>query len=116
MSADELAVLLPERNKREALRIVETIQEQLTRLLASRSDAQGRVSVLTSVAENPLDGGTAEELLRVASARVSERMSGARRICTWSPTTRRICGSTMIWCRWSADRSRAIRCGSSRTA
>lgn len=74
MPGDELAVLLPERNKREALRIVETIQEQITRLFAG---TDGKLTVLTSVAENPLDGGTADELLRVASARIVGRANGA---------------------------------------
>jgi len=67
-SGNEIAVLLPERNKRQAVGIMEEICRRATLALANAPDAREHLTILGEVAENPLDGATAEELLTKVSA------------------------------------------------
>ncbi|MBI3312486.1 MAG: diguanylate cyclase [Candidatus Omnitrophica bacterium] len=68
MGADEFAVLLPEKNKREALDLADAIR----RLVGEHRFTNGRealprsLSVSVGVSENPIDGSTGAELLSKA--------------------------------------------------
>lgn len=65
-NGNELVVLLPERNKREALEIAEQIRHRIAFAFADAPTPQDRLSVTSGVAENPLDGVTEEELVEKA--------------------------------------------------
>lgn len=54
-------VILPERTKREAIRVAEAIRQRA-------EDASDHLAIAVGVSENPLDGATAEELLAKAQA------------------------------------------------
>lgn len=68
LEGNEIAVLMPERNKRQAMELMEEICRRAAAAFSSASDPQGQPTLLGAVAENPLDGATAEELLTKASA------------------------------------------------
>ncbi len=67
---NELAVLLPERSKRQALEIAEEIRRRVAFAFTEASDPQDRLTVIGGIAENPLDGVTAEELIEKASSAI----------------------------------------------
>jgi diguanylate cyclase (GGDEF)-like protein len=68
MSSDEFALILPERNKREAIELAEAVRQRIE----GNSFANGpkplgqRVTISGGVSENPLDGVNAEALLMKA--------------------------------------------------
>lgn len=62
---DEFAMLLPEKNKKEAVDIAEDVRKkvEVTNFL---KDGSARLTVSVGVSENPLDGATGDELLKKA--------------------------------------------------
>ncbi len=60
---DEFAVILPEKNKRQALEIAENIRKKIEFGFSEEGDKAKRVTVSGRVSENPLDGITSEELM-----------------------------------------------------
>ena len=80
---DMFAVVLPEKNKRDA---VKTAEELRRRIEAQdiRTERQGTIFKLTvsgGVSENPIDGSTYEELLKKATDSVKKAKSeGKNRI------------------------------------
>lgn len=66
-NSNELVVLLPERNKRQALELIEEIRKRVTFAFAEAPDPQDRLFLLGGLAENPLDGVTAEDLIEKAT-------------------------------------------------
>ena len=71
ISGSEFAVLLPEKNKREASRIAEEMRKiiETTNLLR---DGKAMVKVAIGVSENPIDGATSDELFRKAEEAIRQ--------------------------------------------
>lgn len=65
ISGNEFAMLLPEKNKREAAYIAEDVRKQIEAANFSREGSL-KVTVSGGVSENPIDGSTQEELYRKA--------------------------------------------------
>lgn len=63
---NEFAIVLPEKNKRQAGQIAEEIRKKIEFSFSEESDAHKRLTLSGGVAENPLDGITAEELITKA--------------------------------------------------
>lgn len=66
LGADEFAILLPEKNKREAMEMAETIRKKVesSRFVDSQSKP---LTVSVGVSENPIDGSTQGEIFKKAS-------------------------------------------------
>jgi len=63
---NEFAIVLPEKNKRQAQEIAEGIRLNLEKSFNQESDLNRRLTVSGGLSENPLDGSTAEGLLAKA--------------------------------------------------
>lgn len=63
---DEFAIILPERNKRQAQEIAENIRKKIQFSYSEEADEAKKVTVSAGVSENPLDGIEAEELVAKA--------------------------------------------------
>lgn len=74
LSGSEFAVLLPERNKRQAVDLAETIRKRVEFAFSGETDATRRITLSGGVSENPIDGVTAEELI----AKAREAMGDAK--------------------------------------
>lgn len=74
IGGDDFAMLLPEKNKKEAVYIAEELRK---RVEATNLLRQGQASLTVScgVSENPIDGATADELYKKAMAAVKEAKS-----------------------------------------
>jgi diguanylate cyclase (GGDEF)-like protein len=66
MGANKIGVILIERNKRECQRVADKLREELNYIF------QDKVRFVFSVAENPIDGTTAQELIQCAHLRVNQ--------------------------------------------
>ncbi len=64
-AGDEFAVVLPERNKRQAIEIAEKVRKKIE-FSFSEEEKNRRITVSGSLSENPLDGVTASELIQKA--------------------------------------------------
>lgn len=60
---DEFAVILPEKNKRNAKEIAENIRKKIEFSYIEEEDKAKRITISGGVSENPLDGISSEELL-----------------------------------------------------
>lgn len=81
ISDDEFAVILPERNKRQAQEIAESIRKKIEFSFSEEEDKAKRVTVSGGLSENPLDGINAEELILAAKETLrSAKESGRNRI------------------------------------
>ena len=65
ISGNEFAMLLPEKNKREAAHIAEDVRKQIEAANFSR-EGNLKITVSAGVSENPIDGSTQEELFKKA--------------------------------------------------
>lgn len=63
---NEFAIVLPEKNKRQAQRIAEDIRKKIEVVFSEEQDANRRLTVSGGISENPLDGVEAEELITKA--------------------------------------------------
>ena len=74
IGGDDFAMLLPEKNKKEAAYIAEELRKKIetTNLLRQ---GQASLTVSCGVGENPIDGSTAEELYKKAMSAVKEAKS-----------------------------------------
>ncbi len=73
-AADEFAIVLPERNKRETSTIYEELRKKISELVIdqkARPDLQ-RLSACGGISENPIDGASAAELIMKAQHRLQE--------------------------------------------
>ena len=70
MGPDEFAIILPERNKREAIDLAESVRSKVEQHLFTNgpNPLPGSLRLCAAVSENPLDGSTAEELFTKAEA------------------------------------------------
>jgi len=72
LNSQEFVVVLPERSKRQAIEVAEEIRRRVEFAFASSVDPEERLTVSGSVAENPLDGVTAEDLLMKSQSMVTD--------------------------------------------
>lgn len=63
---NEFAVVLPEKNKRQAIELAEEIKKRIEFSFSEEQDINKRITARGSVSENPLDGVIAEELINTA--------------------------------------------------
>jgi diguanylate cyclase (GGDEF)-like protein len=63
---DVFAVILPEKNKRQAQEIAENIRQKVESAYSEHYEAEKRVTISAAVSENPLDGITSDELIKKA--------------------------------------------------
>lgn len=77
IGGDEFAMLLPEKNKKEAADIAEDLRKKIgsTNLLR---EGVANLTVSAGVSENPIDGTTSDELFRKAIDAVKEAKSSGR--------------------------------------
>ena len=77
-TGNAIAIVLPECNKRQATDAVNRICAQVKTIFVDSQDARDRLTLIGSIAENPVDGSTAEDLILKASAgiQVSPSMEG----------------------------------------
>jgi diguanylate cyclase (GGDEF)-like protein len=76
ISGDEFAMLLPEKNKKEAGEIADDIRRKVESASLLR-EGKADLTMSGGVGENPIDGATAEEVFRRALAAVKEaRLKG----------------------------------------
>ncbi len=83
MGSDEFAMILPERNKREAIELAEAVRGAIEQhpFLNGNQPLPRPVSLCVGVSENPLDGSTAQELLNKATQAVrSAKGQGKNRV------------------------------------
>lgn len=80
LSGDSFALLLPEKNKREAYKIAEGVRREVENIELEGNRVM-RLTVSGGVSENPIDGTTAAELMRKAATGVSiAKTQGKNRI------------------------------------
>ncbi|MBU4376886.1 MAG: diguanylate cyclase [Candidatus Omnitrophica bacterium] len=80
LSGDSFALLLPEKNKREAYKIAEDVRRDVENM-ELESEKIRRLTISGGVSENPIDGMSAAELMRKAATGVSvARTQGKNRI------------------------------------
>lgn len=63
---NEFAIVLPERNKRQAQTIAEEIRRKIEYSYSEEQDASKKLTVSGGISENPLDGVTSDELFNKA--------------------------------------------------
>ena len=83
IGTDEFALILPERNKREAIELAEAIRAGIERRTFKDgvSGTNLRVTLSAGVSENPLDGSSGQGLLdRAADAVVRAKREGKNRV------------------------------------
>ncbi len=78
---NEFAIILPEKNKRQAQSVAEDIRKKIAFSFGEDQDAAKRLTVSAGISENPLDGINAEELFAKAKASLSlAKMQGKNRV------------------------------------
>ena len=78
---NEFAVVLPEKNKRQAQELAENIRKKIDSAFDKERDVFRRLTVSGGVSENPLDGVNAEELITQAKEALnSAKTQGKNRI------------------------------------
>lgn len=78
---DGFAVLLPEKNKRQAQEIAEEMRKKIEFTFSEEPDAKRRLTVSGGVSENPLDGIDADELIVKAKELLSfAKQQGRNRV------------------------------------
>ncbi len=65
---NDFAIVLPEKNKRQALDLTEEIRRRIEVTFSSEQDPTCRITVSGGISENPLDGVESEELIAKAKA------------------------------------------------
>lgn len=79
---NEFAVVLPERNKRQAQEMAEQIRKKVEFAFSEEQNVNKIIHVSGGVSENPLDGIEAEELITKAKELLSRaKREGKNRIC-----------------------------------
>ncbi len=78
---DEFAIVLPEKNKRQAQLIADEIRKKIEFTFAEEQDPKRKITVSGGVSENPLDGVEAEELITKARILVNKvKKQGSNKI------------------------------------
>src|SRR3989338_3914034 len=71
-NSNEFVVVLPERNKRQAIEIADEIRRRIEFAFGSSQDPSDQLTILASIAENPIDGVTVDDLFSKASGSLSK--------------------------------------------
>ena len=85
MDSDAFAVILPERNKREAIDFAESVRRKIgsASFINGSKRLAGALTVSGGVSENPLDGSTSDELLTKATEALKQaKVQGKNRVVT----------------------------------
>jgi len=84
---DEFAIVLPEKNKRQAQEIAEDIRKKIEFIYSEETLASKKITVSAGVSENPLDGvdalelmGSARESLNIAKKQGKNRIAGYKEL------------------------------------
>ena len=78
----EFAVILPERNKRQAIEVAESIRLKIEFIFSEEEDVLKKLTCTGAVTENPVDGITAKDLIEKAKVILeSAKKQGKNRIC-----------------------------------
>lgn len=78
---DEFAVILPEKNKRQALETAETIRKKIEFSFSEEDDKAKKITVSGGLSENPLDGINAQELIvKAKEILLSAKEAGRNRV------------------------------------
>lgn len=77
LSGDEFAMLLPEKNKKEAINIADDIRKKIESANLLR-EGNASLTVSGGVSENPIDGTSADELLKKAADAVKQAKSSGK--------------------------------------
>lgn len=81
LSDTEFAVVLPETNKGKARKVSHDIHKKIEDALASVSDPSQRVTVSGGISENPIDGVSRDELIKVAKDLLAQaKTEGGNRV------------------------------------
>jgi len=83
---DEFAVILPERNKREAIELAETIRQRIAQhpLTDGPQPPARHLTVSGGISENPIDGATADVLwTRAAELMRTAKRQGKNHVVGW---------------------------------
>ncbi|MDD5238350.1 MAG: sensor domain-containing diguanylate cyclase, partial [Candidatus Omnitrophica bacterium] len=81
---DQFAIILPEKNKRQAQKIAENIRKNIELTFTHETDMAKRITVSGGISENPLDGIDAEELITEANDLVAlAKKQGRNRIVSF---------------------------------
>ena len=75
---NEFAVVLPEKNKRQAGGVAEEIRKKIDSAFSKERDINKRLTVSAGVSENPLDGVNAEELITKAKEALNFAKKGGK--------------------------------------
>ena len=75
MLAKSFAIILPERNKKQAAGIAEELRKKIEIDLAKVMNVPERFTVSIGVSENPIDGSTADEVMKKAEKLVKSAKS-----------------------------------------
>lgn len=75
---DEFSLILPERNKRQAQEVAEEIRKKIQLTFFSDQDSARSITVSGGVAENPLDGVGAEQLINKARELLKKAKTGGK--------------------------------------
>lgn len=65
---DEIAIILPERNKRQAQQVAEEIRKKVEFCYSEEQEEERKLTISAGVSENPLDGVDANDLFTKAKA------------------------------------------------
>lgn len=78
----EFALILPEKNKRQAIEVADEIRRKIEFVFSGEEDSRRKLTCTGSVTENPVDGITASELISKARETLdSAKDQGGNRIC-----------------------------------
>jgi diguanylate cyclase (GGDEF)-like protein len=78
---DEFSLILPEKNKRQALEVAENIRKKIELVYGQEQDSSRRISFSAGVSENPLDGVKADQLIEKARELLSKaKAEGKNRV------------------------------------
>jgi len=81
---DEFAIILPEKNKRQAQKIAEDIRQKIEFSYSEEPDVQKKITICGGVTENPLDGVDVQELISKAKELVNvAKKQGKNRIISF---------------------------------
>lgn len=75
LSTDRFAVIVPEKNKKQVASVAEDIRKKVESDLAKVMDLSGKLTVSIGVSENPIDGSSADELMKKAAGLVKNAKS-----------------------------------------
>ncbi len=63
---NEFAIVLPEKNKRQAHKMIEEVRKKVESSFLNEPDSRKRITISGGLSENPLDGVTADQLINKA--------------------------------------------------